>query len=150
MNRDVRIVRILLVPQTILHDRSYSASECVCSCYINIKSNHKHKINLSYNGAMVEVFCWTVSVVCGKTAGVADSKISNPPVTFESNRNCPILIRIESLSFTGPYYYHYYHHHNYHYTTTTTIIRPSLTWRVKLVPIRARADPRANLGSQKT
>jgi len=27
MNRDVRI---LLVPQTILHDRSYSASECVC------------------------------------------------------------------------------------------------------------------------
>jgi len=31
-------VRILLVPQTILHDRSYSASECVCSWYINIKS----------------------------------------------------------------------------------------------------------------
>ena len=39
MNRDVRI---LLVPQTILHDRSYSASECVCSCY-------KHKIiNIKY------------------------------------------------------------------------------------------------------
>jgi len=35
MNSDVRI---LLVPQTILHDRSYSASECVCSCYININS----------------------------------------------------------------------------------------------------------------
>ena len=34
MNRDVRI---LLVSQTILHDRSYSASECVCSCYINIQ-----------------------------------------------------------------------------------------------------------------
>ena len=34
-NRDVRI---LLVPQTILHDRSYSACKCVCSCYINIKS----------------------------------------------------------------------------------------------------------------
>ena len=35
-NRDVP--RILLVPQTILHDRSHSASECVCSSYINIKS----------------------------------------------------------------------------------------------------------------
>jgi len=28
---DVHIVRILLVAQTILHDCSYSASECVCS-----------------------------------------------------------------------------------------------------------------------
>ena len=27
--------------------------------------NHKHKINLNYNGATVEVFfCWTASVVC--------------------------------------------------------------------------------------
>ena len=33
-----RDVQILLVPQTILHDRSYSASECVWSCYINRKS----------------------------------------------------------------------------------------------------------------
>jgi len=34
---------------------------------------------------MAEVFfCWTVSVVCGKTAGAASSKISNRPVTFES------------------------------------------------------------------
>ena len=31
-------VLVILVPQTILHDRSYSASECVFSCYINIKS----------------------------------------------------------------------------------------------------------------
>ena len=30
-----RDVRILLVPQTIVHDRSYSA---ICTCYINIKS----------------------------------------------------------------------------------------------------------------
>ena len=54
MNRDMRI---LMVPQTILHDRSYSASKCVCSCYINIKSYTVHmKINLNYNGATVEVF----------------------------------------------------------------------------------------------
>jgi len=33
-----------------------------------------------------------VSVVCGTTAGAADSKISNQPVTFESNRNRPIRI----------------------------------------------------------
>jgi len=65
--------------------------------------NHKHKINLNYNGAMVEVFCWTVSTVCGTTAGVADSKISNHPVTFESNRNRPIRIIIESRSYAGPY-----------------------------------------------
>ena len=45
----------------------------------------KHKINLNYYGATVEVFCWTVSLVCGTMADVADSKISNQPVTFESN-----------------------------------------------------------------
>ena len=35
---------------------------------------------------------------------VNDSKISNQPVTFESNRNHPIRIRIESRSFAGPQY----------------------------------------------
>ena len=34
---DDRDMWILLVPQTILHDCSYSASECVCSYYIKIK-----------------------------------------------------------------------------------------------------------------
>ena len=32
----------------------------------------KHKINLNYKGATVEVFCSTVSVVCGTTADAAD------------------------------------------------------------------------------
>jgi len=41
-------------------------------------------------------------MVCGTTAGAADSKISNWPVTFESNRNRPIRIGIESRSFAGP------------------------------------------------
>ena len=52
MNRDVRI---LLVPRTILHDRFY----VLASVYALAKStlNHKHKISLNYNGAMVEVFC---------------------------------------------------------------------------------------------
>ena len=45
----------------------------------------------------LKFFCWMVSVVCGTTAGTADSKISNRPVTFKSNRNRPI--RIESQSF---------------------------------------------------
>jgi len=39
-----------------------------------------------------------VRIVCGMTAGAADSKISNQPVTFESNRRHPIRI------FAGPYY----------------------------------------------
>jgi len=47
---------------------------------------HKYKINLNYNGATIEVFCWTVSMVCGTTADAADSKILNQPVTFESNQ----------------------------------------------------------------
>ena len=34
-------------------------------------------------------------IVCGMTAGAADSKISNQPVTFESNRKRPIRIRID-------------------------------------------------------
>ena len=34
-NADCHNVQILLVSQTILH--SYSASECVCCCYTNIK-----------------------------------------------------------------------------------------------------------------
>jgi len=38
----------------------------------------------------------TVSVVCGMTAGATDSKTTNQPITFESNRNCPIQ------SFAGP------------------------------------------------
>jgi len=46
---------------------------------------------------MVEVFCWTVSVFCGMTAGVANSKISNQLVAFESNRTSPIRIRILKL-----------------------------------------------------
>jgi len=77
-----------------LHDRSYSASECVCSCY---NKHHKHKINLNYNSATVEVFCWTVNVVCGMTADAADSKFSNPRVTFESNWNRPstAMVRTE-------------------------------------------------------
>jgi len=33
----------------------------------------------------LKFFCWSVSMVCGTTAGAADSKISNQPVTFESN-----------------------------------------------------------------
>jgi len=44
-----------------------------------------------------------VSVVCGTTAGAADSKISNQPITFKSNRNRLIQIQIESRSFTGLY-----------------------------------------------
>jgi len=62
---------------------------------------HKHKIinikiNLNYNGATVEVFWITVSVVCGTTADAADSKILNQPVTNESNWNRPIRF------FAGP------------------------------------------------
>jgi len=37
-------VQILVVTQTILHDRSYIASECVCSycsCYIKIQETHQ-------------------------------------------------------------------------------------------------------------
>ena len=44
-----------------------------------------------------------MGIVCGMTAGAADSKISNQPVTFESNRKRPIRIRIESRIFAGPY-----------------------------------------------
>ena len=42
-------------------------------------------------------------MVCGKTAGAADSKLLNQSFTSESNRNRPIRILIESQSFTGPY-----------------------------------------------
>jgi len=58
------------------------------------KINHKHKIHLNHNGATVEVFLLISDLVCGTTADAADLKISNQPVTFESNRNCSI--RIES------------------------------------------------------
>jgi len=65
---------------------------------------HKHKIInikiISITTAQQLKFCWTVSVVCGKTAGAADSKISNQPVTFESNQYYPIRFR----SFAGPYF----------------------------------------------
>jgi len=37
-----------------------------------------------------------VSVVCGTTAGAADSKISNQPVTFESNRIGIVLFEFDS------------------------------------------------------
>ena len=47
-------MRILLVPQTILRNRFYSANDCVCSCYINIKSLTLYHY---YNSAAVEVFC---------------------------------------------------------------------------------------------
>ena len=63
---------------------------------------HKHKI-IHTAAQQLKFFCWTVSVLCGTTAGAAGSKISNRPVTFESNRNRTIRIWIESRSFAGPY-----------------------------------------------
>jgi len=75
MNRDVRIVRILLVPQTILHDRSYSAS-----------------------GAMVEVFllnserCLWYDGRCSRFKNFESNFKSARHFTFESNRNRPIRI----------------------------------------------------------
>ena len=37
-----------------------------------------------------------MSVVCGKTAGAAESKISNQPITFESNRIGIVQVEFES------------------------------------------------------
>jgi len=91
MNRDVRILR---VPQTILHDRTYSASECVCSCYINIKL-----ISITTDGT-VKVFCWTVSVVCGTMAGGADSKKFRISPSL-SNQIGIVGFKFEFRSFAG-------------------------------------------------
>ena len=43
-------------------------------------------MNLNYNSARVEVFCWTVSVVCGTMAGATHSKISNRHSDSNSNQ----------------------------------------------------------------
>ena len=62
---------------------------------------HKHKINLNYNGTTVEVFCWTV-IEHGLWYEVRlirkfDSKISNRPVTFESESSDLNSNRISKL-----------------------------------------------------
>jgi len=85
------------------------APTVLASVYVLLLQKHKimNMKQISYYGLLCKgwiFFCWTVSVVCGTTAGAAVSKISNEPVTFESNRNR--LIRIESRSFAGPYFQH--------------------------------------------
>ena len=61
--------------------------------------NHKHKINLNYNGATVEVF------LLNSERGLIRKSARHFRIEsnrIESNRNRPIRIRIEYRSFAGP------------------------------------------------
>ena len=60
---------------------STSCAICTCNTMIFntspiIITDEQRCADLNYNGTTVEVFYWTVSVVCGTTAGWANSKIS--------------------------------------------------------------------------
>ena len=62
-----RLLQELCRPTAYYRELPY----CMLRC--NVNKNHKHKINLNYIGTTVEVFCWTISMVCDTMAGVADS-----------------------------------------------------------------------------